>query len=99
MEDFAPRIAIWPLGDADDGDIFDAEILKRCADGGELALAAIDEQEIGPVFAARPVLIGIFGLQAGEAAVEHGVHHGEIIAGCDVGAFHVEFAVLVFEEA
>ncbi|MEA3047639.1 MAG: hypothetical protein QOJ53_1971, partial [Sphingomonadales bacterium] len=55
----------------------DAGFLHHLADRADLALASVDQQEIGP-FALRTVRILL--LEPREAAAEHLAHHREIVA-------------------
>ena len=77
MEDLAPGIAVRALGDADHRNVVDPGILHDLAHRRQLALAAVDQQQVGP-FARRAV--GIVLLQPGEAPLEHLAHHPEIVA-------------------
>ena len=83
VEGLAAGIAVRALGDADHGHVVDARFLQHRADRRELALAAVDQQQIRP-FAARAVRILL--LEPGEAAAEHLAHHREIVAGDGLGA-------------
>ena len=69
---------VRPLGDADHRHIVDAHVLHDLADGGQLALAAVDQEQVGP-FAA--LAVGVFLLEPREAPLEHLAHHREIVAG------------------
>ncbi len=93
VEPFAAGIAVGAFGDGDQWQVGDAEFFEHGLGGGELAGAAIDEDEVGPM---RVIAVGVFGLGAGEAAGEDFAHHGEIIAGGE-RAFDGEFAVGGFQ--
>src|SRR5262249_33270299 len=48
-EALAAGVAVGALGDADEGDLaVEADVAERVARGVQLALAAVDEHEIGP---------------------------------------------------
>ncbi|KAF1856274.1 hypothetical protein Lal_00000685 [Lupinus albus] len=94
MEHFPPFAAVMrPLGDGDQRHVVDAEFLQRLAHRAHLALAAVDQHEIGPdaAFAIR-----VFLLRAGEPAAEHLAHHREIVVG--LRRLDIPFAVLAVEE-
>src|SRR5215208_572239 len=95
-------VAVQSLCYAGDRKPVQAQILQNGPDCRYLPLAAIDQDQIGAELG--------FGLgcrlsfrllleQPGEAAGEHLAHHAEIIAKRARFAAHVEFAVLVFDEA
>ena len=48
VEGLAAGVAVRPLGDADERQVGDAEFGEHCRRGRELALAAVDEHEVGP---------------------------------------------------
>ena len=59
------------------GDIVDAEFVEHALRDAELALAAVDQHEIGP---AAPLALGVFLERAGKAALQHLAHHRVIVA-------------------
>src|SRR5437868_4018414 len=73
---FPPRIAVRPLGYPDDGDIGNAELFEDAAADIELSLAAVDQDQIGPV---APVAFRILFDGAGEPAHENFAHHRIIV--------------------
>ena len=78
MEDLAALAAVVrALGDADHRHVVDPGILHHLADRGQLPLAAVDQQQVGPL-AALPV--GILLLEPRKAALQHLAHHPEIVA-------------------
>ena len=87
----------------------DAEFLQDGANRRHLALAAVDEDDVGPGRegmsailgrrSARPVGHAFLLEQPREAPRHHLAHHAEVVAGRDVGRFDVELAVLVLHEA
>ena len=82
------------LGNADQRHVLDAQFLQRVAYARHLALAAIDQHQIGPH---APFTIRVFLHRAGEAAAHHFAHHGEVVV--RLGALDVELAILVLDEA
>lgn len=46
VEVFAAGIAVWAFGDADEGDVFKANVGQHLLRNGELSGATIDEDEI-----------------------------------------------------
>jgi hypothetical protein len=74
----------------------DSDIFHHFADGGKLALAAVDQQEVGPLAA---LAIGILFLEPGKAPLEHFAHHREIVARLRLRPFDIELAVAVLAEA
>ena len=94
VEHLAPVAAVMrALGDADQADVLDPHFLQHRLRRVELPAPAVDQHEVGP-FAA--VAIGVLGLRAGEAALEHLAHHREIVVGRR--APDVELAVLALAE-
>src|SRR3954469_22285322 len=71
-------------------------ILQDLAHGGELALAAVDQDEIGPLTA---LSVRILPLEAREASLKHLAHHREIVARLSLGPLDVELAIVVFAKA
>ena len=101
MENLAPLAPVMgALGDGDQGNALDPHLLQRIAHARHLALAAIDQHEIGPdrlVTALLPLIaLGMFG-QIAEAAPHHFTHHPEIVV--PLRALDVELAILTFLEA
>ena len=83
MEHLAPLAAVVrPLGDADHRARRGRPSSSTSHTADKLALAAVDQQQVGP-FAALPV--GIVLLEPGEAPLEHLAHHREIVAGRGLG--------------
>src|SRR5215469_10349950 len=72
----AAGIAVRPFGDADDGDIGDAELLEHALRHVQLTLAAIDQYEIGPHAA---IALRILPERAGEAALQDLAHHRVVV--------------------
>ena len=94
-EALAAGVAVGPLGDADDGDVLQAELGQHLARHLELALAAVDQHQVGPVLL---VAFGILLQRAAEAARQHLAHHGEVVARRALG-LDVELAIGVLDEA
>ncbi len=95
MEHLAPLAPVMrPLGNRYQGHILDSQLLQRVAHRAHLALAAIDQHQVGPhaVLAFR-----IFLQRAGKAALHDLAHHAEVVVG--PGGADVELAVLVLDEA
>ena len=103
-----------PLAMPTSGTSVDAELGQGRARRVELALAAVDEDEVGPgregrlgglVRAARRLAVGRrrvarrFLHEAGEAAGQHLAHHAEIVAGRELLRLDVEGAVMLLHEA
>src|SRR3546814_19334559 len=59
-----------------------------------MAATAVDQHQIGPGVA---VAIGVFGLRAGETALEDLAHHREIVIGR--GLLDIELAILALADA
>ena len=49
MKVLATRVAVGPLGDADQADVVQPEIGHHLARHGELAGAAVDQHQVGPI--------------------------------------------------
>ena len=90
VEGLAAGVAVRPLGDADERQVGDAEFGEHRLGGRELALAAVDEDEVGPGrggVGSSPSLGGRAFARAGlleqprEAPAEHLAHHGVVVAG------------------
>ena len=82
IEMLAPRIAVGPLGDARHRQVGQAEIGEHAARRRELALAAVDQHQIGPGPAPRPprlVALSLLLEQPGETPGQHFAHHAEIV--------------------
>src|SRR6185437_2974908 len=94
-EALAPGVAVRPLGDADDGNLADAEIGQHGVGRRHLPGAAVDQQQVGPRAA---VAARVFLERAGEAPRQHLAHHGVVVAGVLYLA-DVELAVGVLDEA
>ena len=94
-EALATGIAVGTLGDADNGDVFQAELGKHLARYFKLALAAVDQQKVGPMFL---VALGVFLERPTEAARQHLAHHGKVVA-CGALGLDVELAVGILDEA
>ena len=93
IQALASGVAIGALGDAGDGHVVDAQFLEDLAGGTELAGAAVDEDQIGPLAA---LAVGVFLEGARKAPVQHLAHHGVIVAGGD--AADGELAVPVLDQ-
>src|ERR1700704_4079187 len=94
-EAFAAGVSVGPLGDADGGDVFQAELGQHLARHLELALAAVDQHQVGPM------LLGPFGIflqRAAETARRPPAHHGEIVPRRALG-LDVELAIGILDEA
>ena len=95
MHDLAAGIAIGALGNTDNGYVVNAGAFERLQHRAELALAAVDQQQVRPV---APAPIRILLLEPGKAASEHFAHHREIVARGGLLTLDVELAILVLEE-
>jgi len=79
-ETLAPSIAVWSLGNPGDRDVGDTEFFEDALRHIELALAAVDQDEIGP---SAPVAFRILLEGPRKAALQHLAHHRVIIAAGD----------------
>ena len=93
MKLLTSRITVGALGDGNDTDVADPEIIHHLEHRTQLPLAAVNQQQVGPV-AARPV--GIFLQGTLEPAPDHLAHHRKIVAtgdGLDAILPDVELAI------
>ena len=93
MELLAAGVAVRSLGNRNNRNVADAEIIHHLGDRAELALAAINQQQVRPAVTGA---VGILLQRAFKAAVDHLAHHCEIIPlGDSMRALiaDVEFAV------
>ena len=88
-------IAIFALGDTNHGNIAHAKCVHNLADGADLALPTINQQQIRPS-ALRP--LWVFFQKTLKAAGKHLFHHAQIIAGGDACILDIKLAILVFVE-
>jgi hypothetical protein len=95
-EPLQPGVAVRALGHAHHGDVVDAQVGHHLQRRVQLALAAVDQHQVGAVVA---VALFLFLDQAGEAAAQHLLHHPVVVAGRQLGRADVELAVLALHEA
>ena len=97
VKDLASLAAVErALGDPDHRHIVNAHVLHHLADRRQLALAAVDQNQVRP-FAA--LAVGIVLLQPGEAPFQDLAHHREIVAGLGLRPLDVELAIVALAEA
>src|SRR5918993_1878384 len=96
VEDLAALTTVMrALRDAHDGHVVDAGILHYLAYSRNLALTAVDQQQVRPL-AALTVWVLLF--EPGEAAFEHFAHHREVVARLRLRLLYVELAIAVLAE-
>ena len=92
MEFLLAGVAVDALGDAHHRHVADAQLLHDLAHGTDLPGPAVDQQQVRPGAA---LAFRVFLQQALEAAGQHLLHHAEVVAGDQILAPDVEFAILV----
>ncbi len=96
MNALAAGVAVGTLGDGGDLDVVEAELIEHRMRRGELAGAAVDQDEIGR----GPSFHLAFALgELAEAPRQHLAHHGVVVTRGKVFALHIELPVLAFDEA
>src|SRR5215207_6835410 len=78
------------------GHVVDAGILHYLAYSRNLALTAVDQEQVRPLAA---LTVGILLFEPGEAALEHLSHHREVVARLRLRPLDVELAIAVLAEA
>ena len=68
VEVLAPRIAVRPLGDADQRDVVHAEIGQTSRATASWPGAAVDQHEIGPVGKSIEIVVHVLGRSARQPA-------------------------------
>ncbi len=105
MKDLPPRVALRPLGHADEGHAIHAHVPQFVQHHVELPAPAVDKHQIGPggkapfghILLQRPARL--FLGQPREAPPHDLAHHAEVIPRRDVFALDVELAVMGLHEA
>ena len=82
MEGLASCVPVRSFGHGNDRNVVNPGILHYLAYGGQLALAAVDQKEVGPVAAAS---LGILFLQSCEATLEYFAGSSAGTAGSGLG--------------
>src|SRR5437660_194410 len=106
-ETLSPGVAVRTLGDRRDHHAGDAKLRQTTLRGVELSLAAVDKDEVWPIWKDRLVVArcpgipghgGFFPHEPREAPPQDFPHHGIIVPGNRVAVMDVKRAIMRFDE-